>query len=55
VRVLKSRDGQWRAEEHRDGWRLFRHGGLILDRASLDRLAAELLENAVVPDDLQAD
>lgn len=55
MRVIKSRDGVWRAEQHPDGWRLFEHGGLVLSGASLDRLAARLLERGVDPEDLVQD
>lgn len=42
--------GGWRAEEHRDGWRLFRHGGLLLDRAVLDQVMLRLLAEGVDPE-----
>jgi hypothetical protein len=47
--VLISRDGVWRAEQRADGWWLTWRGGLILSRASLDRLTAYLLEQDVDP------
>lgn len=47
MQVLVSRDGVWRAEQHRDGWRLYQHGGLVLERASLDRLVGFLVEQGV--------
>lgn len=46
----------WRAEQHRDGWRLTMHGGLVLERVSLDRVVAYLVEHGVNPErDLVAD
>lgn len=47
--MLKSRDRVWRAEQHADGWRLTMHGGLVLSRASLDRVVAYLLDAGVDP------
>lgn len=49
VEVLVSRDGVWRAERRGDGWRLFRLGGLVLQRATLDGVVAFLLERGVDP------
>lgn len=55
MRVLRSRDGRWRAEERRDGWRLEHLGGLVLERATLDRLAAFLIDRGVDPTELIED
>lgn len=53
--MLVTRDRVWRAEQHPDGWRLTLHGGLVLSRASLDRLATTLLEHGVNVEDLVED
>lgn len=46
VQALVSRERPiptWRVELHDDGWyRLLHHGGVVLDRASLDAVAKHL-------------
>lgn len=48
--MLRSRDGRWRAEERRDGWRVEHLGGCVLERASLDAVVRFFLERGVDPE-----
>lgn len=50
VRVIEWQQGRWRAEEHRDGWRLYYLRGQMLSRASLDQVVRFLLDNHVDPE-----
>jgi hypothetical protein len=55
VKVLKTADRVWRAERWRDGWRLYRQGGLVLQHASLGQVSAYLAEQGVNPETLISD
>lgn len=55
MRVLQTPDHHWRAELHRDGWRLWWHGGLMIDRATLDQVVAKMLELGGTPEELAED
>lgn len=55
MRVLRTPDGEWRAEQRADGWWLFRNGALILARVSLDQAVAFLLDAGVDPETLVKD
>ncbi len=50
MKVITWQGRVWRAEEHRDGWRLFQHGGQRLSRATLDEVVALLLAEGVDPE-----
>lgn len=50
MRVLSWLGGRWRAEEHRDGWRLFYLGGQMASRLTLDGMVRFLLDNGVDPE-----
>lgn len=57
-RVLKSpgRSPTWRAEEYGPNlWRLLHHGGLVLDRASLDAVVTLVLDMGGDPTELAED
>lgn len=49
MRVVTWRGRRWRAEEHRDGWKLYQLGFLRLDKASLDQVTRMLLAEGVDP------
>ncbi len=55
MRVLRTPDKAWRAEQHRDGWRLTHLGVLLLTRATLDQVVARLLDRGVDPETLVED
>ncbi len=55
MRVLRSPDRRWRAEERADGWSLFCDGGLVLAAVSLDDVVLVLIDAGVDPTVLVAD
>jgi hypothetical protein len=55
VRVLRTLDRVWRAEQRRDGWWLLHDGAPVLARVSLDRVVAALLAEGVDPAGLVED
>ncbi len=55
MRVLRTPDGAWSAELHRDGWRLYHLGVLRLWRATLDQLVAKMLDLGGDPEQLRED
>jgi hypothetical protein len=55
VRVLRTADKLWRAEQHRDGWRLTHLGVLLLTRATLDQVVNRMIEGGGKPEDLFED
>lgn len=55
MRILRTPDRLWRAEQHRDGWRLYRFDMLVLTRATLDELVALMLEMGGDPTELVDD
>lgn len=52
MRILRTPDREWRAEEHRNGWRLYRWNFLVLDRATLDQVVNHMLDAGADPEDL---
>lgn len=52
MRILRTPDREWRAEQHRDGWRLYRWDFLVLTKATLDQLAGYMLDAGADPEDL---
>lgn len=55
MRVLRSPDRRWRAEERGDGWWLFYDGALILSRVTLDAVVVQLLDGGGDPTALVED
>lgn len=49
MQVLISRDGVWRVEIRAAVCTLYEGGALVLDRVSLDRVVAHLVEHGVDP------
>lgn len=52
MRILRNPDREWRAEQHRDGWRLYRWDFLVLTRATLDQVVDHILDAGGRPEDL---
>lgn len=50
MQVLISRDRVWRVEIRAGLCTLYEHGGVVLDRVSLDRVVAHLVEHGVDPE-----
>lgn len=55
MRVLRSTDRRWRAEQHSDGWRLTLDGFLVLTRATLDQVVGYMLNAGADPGGLIED
>ncbi len=47
--MLRTPDKTWRAEQHRDGWRLTHLGVLLLTRATLDQVVGYMLDRNADP------
>lgn len=55
MRVLRSPDRRWRAEQRVDGWWLFYDGALIASRTCLDHVVLELIDAGADPTTLVED
>ncbi len=55
MRILRTPDRAWRAEERRDGWRLYHLGVLRLWRATLGQLVAKMFDLGGDPEQLRED
>jgi hypothetical protein len=53
VRILRSPDRRWRAEQRGDGWYLYEHDFLVLSRATLDQVVNHMLDAGADPEELQ--